>query len=116
MSAFVSLRGVQEPVPSPSLSFTSYTWRMRRNGIPSCADLLDVSILISGRLGISLRKYGPPICWGVPSTSTSDGVSIMLGLLIHFFGLPRVQVIGKEKGVVVLIIVVKEGQKNSVLG
>ncbi|MDQ3972715.1 MAG: hypothetical protein M3219_04765, partial [Thermoproteota archaeon] len=60
--------------------------------------------------------YGPSICCGVPSTSTSDGVSAMLGLLMHFFGLPRVQVVGKEKGVVALIIVVKEGQKIPVLG
>jgi hypothetical protein len=34
---------------------------------------------------------------------------------MHFFGLPRVHVEGKEKGVVVLIIVVK-GQKIPVLG
>jgi hypothetical protein len=40
----------------------------------------------------------------------------MLGLLMHFSGLPRVQVEGKEKGVVVRIIVVKEGQKIPVLG
>jgi hypothetical protein len=40
----------------------------------------------------------------------------MIGLLMHFSGLPRVQVEGKEKGVVVRIIVVKEGQKIPVLG
>src|SRR5215203_2828591 len=100
MSTFTSLRGVQEPVPSPSLSFTSYTWRMRRNGVPSCTDLLDVSILISERLGTSSTKYGPSICCGVPSTSTSDGVSVHALLWVADDE-------GKEKGVAVLIIVVK---------
>jgi hypothetical protein len=35
-----------------------------------------VSIPISERLGISSTKYGPSICCGVPSTSTSDGVRV----------------------------------------
>jgi hypothetical protein len=39
----------------------------------------------------------------------------MLSLLMHFSGLPRVQVERKEKGVVVRLIVVKEGQKIPVL-
>ena len=72
MSTFVSLRGLHELTPSSSISSTSYTRRMRRNGIPSCNEPLEVSDLISE----PSTKYGLSICCGVPSISINDGVSM----------------------------------------